>query len=135
AKEKEEAERKLALQKAEQQRQAAAAQAASERHAALARAEARRRELAQYPKLVYGSQRVPVAADEKCLKETVDAINEGGLEGRKKIPELLEYGCLFTVKSNTPVRLVKRASNNSFVTVMDGAHQGKSGWVLSEWVH
>jgi hypothetical protein len=126
--------KKEALQKAEEQRQAAAAQAASERNAALARVEARRRELARYSKLVYGTQSVPVAADEKCLEETVDALNNGGLEGRKKLPELLQYRCIFTVNNNTPVRIVKKMGNSTFVTVMDGDHQGESGWVLSEWV-
>jgi hypothetical protein len=126
--------KKEALQKAEEQRHAAAAQAASERNAALARAEARRRELARYPKLLSGAQSVPVAADEKCLEETVDAINKGGLEGRKTLPELLVYRCIFTVNNNTPVRVVKKAGNNAFVTIMDGDHQGESGWVLSEWV-
>jgi hypothetical protein len=126
--------RQKVLQKEAEERKAQSAREEAGRAAARTAAEARRRELAQLPKLTNGNETVPVAADEKCLSQTVDAINEGGLESRKKISELLAYRCFFTVKTQTPVRVLKKGWKSSLVSVADGEHEGQSGWVSSDWL-
>jgi hypothetical protein len=131
----EDAAQRKVLQKEEEQRRAQSAREEAAQASARAAAEARRRELARLPKLANGGETIPVAADEKCLSQTVDAIGEGGLESRKKLSELLEYRCFFTVKSRTPVRILKKDGKNSLVSVMDGDHEGQSGWVSSDWLY
>jgi hypothetical protein len=130
----EDAVRRKALEKEEAERQAQSAREQASRASTRAAAEARQRELAQLPKLANGNETVPIAADEKCLSQTVDAINDGGLEGRKKLSELLAYRCFFTVKSQTPVQVLKKGWKISQVSVMDGEHEGQSGWVSSDWI-
>ncbi len=126
--------RQKVLQQEEEERRAQSAREEASRAAARTAAEARRRELAQLPKLDNGNETIPVAADEKCLSQTVDAINEGGLESRKKLSELLAYRCFFTVNNQTPVRVLKKGWKSSLISVMDGEHEGQSGWVSSDWI-
>src|SRR5207244_423258 len=114
--------RRRVLQKEEEERRAQSAREEARRAAVRVAAETRQRELAQLPKLANGNETIPVAADEKCLSQTVDAVNEGGLESRKKLSELLAYRCFFTVKSQTPVRILKKGWKSSLVSVMDGEH-------------
>jgi len=105
----------------------------AEKRAAAAGA-ARAAALARKLKLDSGASAVPVAADPKCLDQTIAALEAEGLESRKRVAELMKYGCIFTVPKMTPVDVLKSEGRHSFVGVAAGVSVGKRGWVATEWL-
>jgi hypothetical protein len=57
-----------------------------------------------------------------------------GLEKRKKLADLLSYGCGFLVPSNTHVEVVQRNAAHALVRSIEGTITGKMGWVPSTWI-
>ena len=99
------------------------------------RLEKRRAFLAAQPKLDAGTEGVPVAADKKCLQQTVEAVAMEGLEKRKRLAELVSFGCIFLVPRGTPVSASDRGEGDpQQVTMLTGQYAGRSGWVLGAWV-
>lgn len=101
---------------------------------AAAAAAARAAALAKKPKLDSGAAAVPVAADRKCLDQTMAALGVEGLESRKRIAELVKYGCIFTVPRLTPIDVLKADGRYSLVGVAAGGSAGKQGWVATDWI-
>jgi hypothetical protein len=114
------------LRAEEKEREKRAAQAAAEK--------AWREKVARASKVDRGSASVPVAADKRCLDQTVASINGEGLEARKRFDELLRYGCFFMVPRMTPVIVGSIDSGSAYVTIMTGPRAGRNGWVLPQWI-
>ena len=99
-----------------------------------ARARAHREYLASLPHLSGATDKVPVAVDAGCLADMRKTRSLEGLERRKKIAELLAYGCIFMAPSGTHVRATKRADGSYAVDLEDNAMAGKSGIIESEFL-
>jgi hypothetical protein len=99
-----------------------------------AKARAHREYLTSLPHLSGATDKVPVAVDAGCLADMRKARSLEGLERRKKIAELLAYGCIFMAPSGTHVRATKRADGSYAVDLEDSAMAGKSGIIESEFL-
>jgi hypothetical protein len=99
-------------------------------------AQARRTMIAKAPKLQNAlATSAFVAADRKCLDQAISAISKGeGVEPRKALAELVQYGCGFPVPNGAAVRINATDGNKTSITLLDTNHEGESGWVLTTWV-
>ena len=97
-------------------------------------AEAHRAYLAQLPVLFNGSEQIFVGSDRKCSQQFIEAISMEGLEKRKRIADLVSYGCGFTVPAGTHVKVSQKAASFVEVSIVEGQHNAKSGWVPVGWV-
>ncbi len=72
-----------------------------------------------------------LAADTKCAAELKEAMSLQGLEGRKKLAELVTYKCITTYDS--PIHAVEIGRDETWaqVRIIEGPASGKSGWVPS----
>lgn len=115
-------------------RKHAADLAAAERKRVADAAAARAAYLAKLPLMNAGSPLAFLGSDRKCAEQFQQALGMDGLEKRKRIADLISYGCGVTVDS--PVRVVAGQQDRDFlvVTVADGKFEGKSGWVPVSWL-
>jgi len=97
-------------------------------------AEAHRAYLAQLPVLFNGSEQIFVGSDRKCSQQFIEALSMEGLEKRKRIADLVSYGCGFTVPAGTHVKVSQKAASFVEVSIVEGQHNAKSGWVPVGWV-
>lgn len=139
----EETDRKAELKKQQDEtklaaRVRAAAAAASARSAETKRnadlAAARAVGLSRLPLLNSGAQAVFLGSDRKCAQQFQDAVAMEGLEKRKRIADLITYGCGFVAQSPVRVVLLQRDGGFAKVTLGDGKDEGKSGWVPAAWL-
>ena len=115
----------------------AAARAADERargNAAEARVAARAAELAKLPLLSSGGTTAFVGADRKCAQQFQEALALDGLEKRKRIADLVTYGCGFIAHSPIRVTTTPQLGEYVLITIADGNQAGRSGWVPVLWV-
>jgi hypothetical protein len=98
------------------------------------RARAHREYLSSLPRLYGATDKVPVAVDAGCLADLRKARSLEGVERRKKLAELLAYGCIFMAPSGTHVQATKRADGSYAVDLEDNAVAGKSGIIESEFL-
>jgi hypothetical protein len=117
---------------AEERRVRAAAAAA--RKGAADAAAAHARYLASLPTLQAGAQVAFLGADRKCAEQFQQALGMDGLEKRKRIADLVSYGCGVIVDGTARITIGTRDGNYSQVTIADGKHTGKEGWVPNIWV-
>jgi len=94
----------------------------------------RQARLAELPKLRMPGEQTPLAADSKCLEETIVANRMQGLEKRKRLQELVSYRCIELLEGGVPVMVLEKRPNSLKVRIMDGESEGKTGWVLPQWV-
>jgi hypothetical protein len=92
---------------------------------------ARQRALEQLPYISTLSTAAFVAADEKCAIDYASALRIGGLDGRKRVAELVTYHCGFLVDNGTRVAIQSREGLYSVVKIVDGKSAGELGWILS----
>jgi hypothetical protein len=97
-------------------------------------AETLRAHLAQSPTLSSGFEEVFVGSDRKCAQQFMEALSIEGLEKRKRIADLVSYGCGFTVPAGTHVKLSQNSGQFVQVSVVEGRYSGKFGWVPSAWM-
>ncbi len=90
--------------------------------------------LAKFPVLFNSNEAVFIGSDQKCSDQFVQALSMDGLEKRKKLADLLAYGCGFLVPSKTHVEAVQRDATHTLVRPLEGTVTGKVGWVPSTWV-
>lgn len=91
--------------------------------------------LAKLPVLNNGTDVIFVGADKKCSQQFTEALSMDGLEKRKRIADLITYGCGFLVDAGTHIELVQREGSSALVRPAEGNQAGKSGWVPLSWVH
>jgi hypothetical protein len=115
------------FERAERQRKNAETKAAAD-------SAARSAALAKLPILNSGSAAAFIGSDRKCAQQFQEALGMDGLEKRKRIAELVSYGCGFLADS--PVRVTSGQRDGAFVliTLADGRQQGKSGWIPVAWL-
>lgn len=94
----------------------------------------RQAQLAKLPRLRFSGPNGLLAADRKCLEETLAALHMEGLEARKRTQDLIAYGCIEPIDGDLPVRVVEREPNAVRVLIMDGDEEGKEGWVSPQWL-
>jgi hypothetical protein len=99
-----------------------------------AAADARLAYLAKFPILQNGSPVAFIGSDRKCSAQFVEAAAMEGLEKRKRIADLIVYGCGFTVDTGTHVSVTQKDGAYALVKVIEGGHDGKSGWVPISWL-
>lgn len=88
------------------------------------------------PKLEGPFQSLLVSSDLKCATEYKSAVEEGGLTGRKRVQEMLVFGCGKAVPGGTRVRVLKAASEYVNVEVAEGGVelQKVKGWIHRDFV-
>ena len=101
---------------------------------AVAAAATRAAMLAKLPILNSGTTVAFLGADLKCAQQFEEALRMDGLEKRKRIADLVTYGCGVLV--DVPVRAMSGQREGTFVlvTIADGKQQGKSGWIPFAWL-
>ncbi len=107
-------------------------------------AEAARRAayVSQSPRLFNGFEEIFISADRKCAQQFIEAQSMEGLEKRKRLAELLQYGCGFSVISGTRVDVLRTMEGFAEVFILTDlsavsrspASAQKSGWVPVAWV-
>jgi hypothetical protein len=128
-----------AAEKVEQRRQAAAEKAEQRRQAARAsllnaKEKAERDRLAKLPVLRAGdATSLFIGSDRRCAEQFQEALSREGLEKRKRIAELVQYGCGFAVAGGVRVSVQQRGPF-SFVLIEEGTDRGKQGWVPEGWL-
>jgi len=90
--------------------------------------------IAKLPRLFNGAEAIFVGSDRKCEQQFVETIPMDGLEKRKRLAELVSYGCGFIANAGTHLTVIQSSGGYSYVVVEDGNQAGKSGWVVSSWV-
>jgi len=94
-------------------------------------AKARAAMLATLPVVDSGSPAVFFGADRKCSEQFVQALSMEGLEKRKKLAELVTFGCGFTDTGRLRVKRAETQGGFCRVIPMEGKHQGSAGWAGS----
>jgi hypothetical protein len=120
---------------AEKQRaRAAIVKSEADRRAAMVKAEAEERAaIAKLPIVDSGMVSVFVASDRKCSEQFVDALKMEGIEKRKRLADLVTYGCGFLVDPGMHVSRIREDRAFCEVRVANGKKLG-SGWVPCAWV-
>ena len=75
-----------------------------------------------------------IADDPECAVDYGKAVDAGGIEGRKKISDLIAHGCGFATPTGTHVETVTIKGDALLVRMVDGPHSGKTGWVLRRFM-
>lgn len=57
-----------------------------------------------------------------------------GLEKRKRLTELVEYGCGFIAEGPVRAEIVRKDAAFMLVKLANGRDSGKSGWVPAAWI-
>ncbi|MEP6960953.1 MAG: hypothetical protein ABI995_02685, partial [Acidobacteriota bacterium] len=97
--------------------------------------EARERALlATLPTIFNTMTAVFVAADIKCHQDYLAAVALGGLEQRKRLVDLVTYGCGFIADESAHVAVIGQQGTYSRVSIVNGQNSGKTGWVPSAWI-
>jgi hypothetical protein len=84
--------------------------------------------------LTNGNDSVFVGSDQKCSEQFVQALSMDGLEKRKRMADLLAYGCGFLVKDRTHIEIVEKGLKYVLIRPAEGPAIGKSGWVPATWI-
>lgn len=109
--------------------------AARETQERLASENARRQAyLAKLPLLNSRSAATFVGSDRKCAVQFQHALAMDGLEKRKRIAELVSYGCGIVVEGTVHVQVETTDRDYATVTIAEGKFAGKSGWVPTAWL-
>ena len=90
--------------------------------------------ISKLPVLCNGNDQVFVGSDQKCSEQFVQALSMDGLEKRKRVADLLTYGCGFLVKDQTHVEIVEKRVGYLLIKPVEGPKIGKSGWVPTAWI-
>ena len=127
-----EQERKAADEKARAVKQAADAKVQAAKQAADEKTLAAL--FAASPIVDSGTRVVFFGADRKCSEQFVQAIATEGIEGRKKLAELVTFGCGFTDDSRLHVKRYEVQGSSCRVIPIEGKHQGSAAWVPCAWL-
>lgn len=124
------AEEKAARDEAEAERKRATARRAAEQRAQAKRngeEKAQREYLTKFPILSSGASSIFVGADRKCSEQFVQALSMEGLEKRKRLAELVSYGCGFIEDTNVHAMRVQTDGAYCQVRLINGKHPNESG--------
>ena len=87
-----------------------------------------------FPTIQSGFNSVFIGSDKKCSAQFLEATNMEGLEKRKRLADLVAFGCGFIVPNGVHVAVERRDGAFASVKIIDGEKAGKDGWVPVAWV-
>ena len=90
--------------------------------------------LRRLPTVTNGNVAIFLGADRKCSEQFVQALSTDGLEKRKKIADLVAYGCGYLTDAGIHVKRLEVDSTYCRVAPAEGKQVGKPGWVPCNWV-
>lgn len=90
--------------------------------------------LRSLPTISNGNASIFLGADRKCSEQFVQAMSLQGLEKRKKVAELVTFGCGFVVDAGAHVKRLEASTGYCRVSAAEGKQQGRPGWVPCGWV-
>jgi len=90
--------------------------------------------LRSLPTVNNGNVAIFLGADRKCSEQFVQAMSLEGLEKRKKMAELVTFGCGYLADAGVHVKRLETQSTYCRVAPAEGKQQGKPGWVPCSWV-
>jgi hypothetical protein len=90
--------------------------------------------LGSLPIINNGNAAIFIGSDRKCSEQFVQAISMDGLEKRKKMAELVTFGCGYLVDAGIHVKRIAADATYCRVEPAEGKQAGKSGWVPCSWV-
>lgn len=91
--------------------------------------------LSKLPFLESGGEMIFIGSDRKCSEQFVQAMNMDGLDKRKRMADLISYGCGFTDPHGLHVTRVNSDGAYCQIAMAEGKHQSDRGWVLCSWIH
>ncbi len=100
----------------------------------VARANAQAAYIRTLPTLDNGNVAVFLGSDRKCSEQFVQALSMDGLEKRKKMADLVTFGCGYLEDRGSRVKRIQADSTYCLVTPAEGKHEGKPGWVPCSWL-
>jgi hypothetical protein len=83
-------------------------------------------------RLVAPLPRVPVAVDQTAFRELREAIRD---HDQMLVTTLMETSKTFSVANNRRVAVLANDQTVAIVQILEGAQEGKTGWVLPSFVH
>ncbi len=86
------------------------------------------------PVISNGNAAIFIGSDRKCSEQFVQAMSMDGLEKRKKMAELVTFGCGYLVDAGIHVKRLAADAAYCRVEPAEGKQAGKSGWVPCSWV-
>jgi hypothetical protein len=86
------------------------------------------------PLIRSGSSQVFVAADRKCGEQFQEALSMDGLEKRKRIAEIVSYGCGSYAASPVHAEVKMETGGYALVVLAEGVNRNLAGWVPLQWV-
>ena len=123
-----------ARKEAARARAAEAAKIAKAKIAREAAVRARAEFLAKFPTIQSGFTSAFVGSDKKCSAQFLEAAGMEGLEKRKRLADLIAFGCGFIVPNSTHVTVERKDGSFALVKMIDGDKTNQSGWVPVSWV-
>ncbi|HXI68332.1 MAG TPA: hypothetical protein VNH41_10355 [Steroidobacteraceae bacterium] len=78
---------------------------------------------------------VPVPTDAGCYDDLVKTARLTGVEIRKKLIELAETGCMYSVPVGTRVLATRRDASSYLVTIREGREKNRTGIVPIAWLN
>ncbi len=104
------------------------------RNKEVAVAKARADYLAKFPIVESGFTSAFVGSDKKCSAEFLEAAAMEGLEKRKRLADLVAFGCGFITSNGAHATVIVKDGKFALVKMIDGDKQGQSGWVPVGWL-
>ena len=77
---------------------------------------------------------IVIGDDPECAVDYGKAVDAGGVDGRKRITEIVAHGCGFVTPTGTHVETITVKGDALRVRMLDGPHPGKEGWVLRRFM-
>lgn len=90
--------------------------------------------LRSLPTVSNGNVAIFLGADRKCSEQFVQALSMDGLEKRKKMADLVTFGCGYLADAGVHVKRLETESTYCRVAPAEGKQEGKPGWVPCSWV-
>jgi hypothetical protein len=89
---------------------------------------------AKFPTIQSGFTSAFVGSDKKCSAQFQEAVGMEGLEKRKRLADLITFGCGFIVPNLTHVAIERKDGSFALVKMIDGDKANRSGWMPLSWV-
>ena len=90
--------------------------------------------LRSLPTVNNGNVAIFFGADRKCSEQFVQALSMDGLEKRKKMADLVTFGCGYLADAGVHVKRLAADASYCQVAPAEGKQVGKPGWVPCSWL-
>jgi hypothetical protein len=89
--------------------------------------------LSKFPTIDNGADSVFIGSDRKCSEQFVQAVSLEGLEKRKRLADLISYGCGFVEDRKVHAVKIQTVGAYCLVRLVNGKRPNDSGWVPCTW--